>query len=584
MSLNQPNTGLPFINAHTHTFTKEHVPKYMAKQILPWPFYKWFPTIPIVNFIKSYLKRNNDDFGYTGRNKKHLAYQKKKFRTQTPFKILYFVWLTVVWLIFAYYLFELIVPSLKETWIGWLCNFYIDLLNPIMPDLGNLWNSVFLLLFIVIAFKSVRSMLIKYLWSRFQKAIGKEQLELLLRYINIARFTSHSGQAYIFNQLKQQYPAGSKFVILPMDLQYMEAGPVRTPFLEQMKEVIDLKKIKDNQDVCYPFIFVDPRRIKEYGKVFLNLNSDDPDNIILEDCQLKTYIDGGCAGIKIYPALGYYVFDKNLLKLWLYCQQKNIPITTHCSIGPVYYRGKLNDLGKNYDYHPIFNEVYEKNEDTKEKTIGQLRFLELKNKDFQKNFTHPLNYLCLLHEPLLTKVIETFDENGDLKTLFGYKDGKITRNLKNLKINLAHYGSAEMWERFLSKDRYREANAIIQNPKNGLNLKARLESNANLYQFWHYVDWFSIISTMIMQFENVYTDISYTSHDLKYLNLLSEILDNPKIGKRVLFGTDFYVVSNHKTEKQYWIDMQNSLGAIKWNLIAKQNPTEFLKSKLASSL
>ena len=89
---------------------------------------------------------------------------------------------------------------------------------------------------------------------------------------------------------------------------------------------------------------------------------------------------------------------------------------------------------------------------------------------------------------------------------------------------------------------------------------------------------------MMIEFENLYTDVSYTSHDLKYLNLLSEILDNPNIANRVLYGTDFYVVSNHKTEKQYWIDMQNMLGANKWRQIAKLNPTTFLTSKLPGSI
>ena len=164
------------------------------------------------------------------------------------------------------------------------------------------------------------------------------------------------------------------------------------------------KNKQQNKDILLPFVFVDPRRIREHGKSFLNLNTNDPKNIKLEKCQIKDYIDGGCAGIKIYPALGYYPFDVDLLALWLYCQQENIPITTHCSIGPVFYRGDLQDLGEHYDLHPIFDEVYEKEDDQdpegieededvpiisegkeQKEVTGQLRFHELKNKDFQKN-------------------------------------------------------------------------------------------------------------------------------------------------------------------------------------------------------
>ena len=575
---------LPFINAHTHTFTKKHAPKYMAKQVFPWPFYKWLATGYMVDRIKAYLNRNKQEFSFTGRNEKHKAYKKKKFWTQTlGITKLYNSFLTIIWLIFAYYFIKLIFPALEDTWVGWLCCFFIDALYPIMPDLGNPWNSVLLLLFIILIFRNVRRTIKKYVWGRIKKAVGPERLEFLLRYVNIVRFTSNEGQAYIFNSLEQQYPVGTKFVVLPMDMEYMDAGPVEESYPDQMEEVLRLKA--NNTDTCYPFIFIDPRRIEGQSltKEFLNLNTADPDNIVLEKCLVKDYIDGGCAGIKIYPALGYYVFDKNLLPLWLYCQQENIPITTHCSIGPVFYRGKLKNLGNDYDYHPIFEEVYKKDENDVE-TFGKMRFHELKNQHFQKNFTHPLNYLCLLHKPLLNKVVETFDDNGDLKTLFGYENGEIARPLDNLKINLAHYGSSKMWDQFLSQDRYREANAIIKDPENGLDLKGSLDSMAKLYSYWHWVDWFSIISTMIMQFDHLYTDVSYTSHDLNYLGLLSEILDNHNIRDRVLFGTDFYVVSNHKTEKQYWIDMQNALGSDKWERIANRNPTEFLTSFLPGSL
>jgi len=576
------------INAHTHIFTKENTPKYLAKQILPWPFYKWLATGFMLRRIKNYLNRNQNEYSYTGRNKKWKVYKRRKFWTKTPgIMALYNIFLTLVWIVFGYYLLDLIKPLVVDTLLlGWLCEFSSNWLDAIMPNLRNNWNTILLLSIIVLAFKNVRRTLKKYLWAQLKKALGKDKVEFLLRYINIVRFTSKEKQVSVFNDLMQQYPEHSKFVILPMDMEYMDAGPVDESYPEQMTEILRLKK--NHPALAYPFIFVDPRRIAEQDPKtpFLKFNISNPADIQLEDCLVKTYIEGNCAGIKIYPALGYYVFDKELLSLWLYCVQNEIPITTHCSIGPVYYRGKLRDLGKDYDLHPIFKEVYENVEneaEDKEMIIGALRLSELKNKDFQKNFTHPLNYVCLLHKPLLVQLLEHYDDQ-DLYTLFGYNNGDIARDLSQLKINLAHFGSAEQWDKFLSQDRYKEANIILNSPENGLDLKKRVENRAKLYSLWHYVDWFSIISSMMLNFDNVYTDISYTSHDLKYLALLSEILDNPKISKRVLFGTDFYVVSNHKTEKQYWIDMQNTLGTKKWNGIASQNPTEFLTSKLPGSL
>jgi hypothetical protein len=574
----------PIINAHTHIFTKDHTPKFLAKQILPWPFYMWLETGPMLKLIKIYLNRNQHEFSYTGRNKKWKAYKWAKFLTKTPgITTFYNIFLTVVWVIFGYYLLNLIKPLVNDTLLlGWLCEYSSTWLDPIMPNLGNPWNSVGLLLIIILTFRNIRRALWNYIWSQIKKAMGKEKIEFLLRYINIVRFSGKKFQASIFNDLEQQYPKGSKFAILPMDMEFMGADTVKAPYPKQMDEILRLKK--NNQDSAYPFIFVDPRRIEEQDPTvpFLKFKSGNPAALELADCLVKEYVEGKCAGIKIYPALGYYVFDKNLLSLWLYCAQNNVPITTHCSIGPIYYRGLLKDLGDKYDLHPIFKEVYDKDEN-EEEIVKPLRLAELKNKDFQKYFTHPLNYLCLLHKPLLIKVLEHYDDK-ELYDLFGYSDGGISRDLSQLKINLAHYGSAEEWDKFLTQDRYDEANFILNKPEEGLDLVNRIDKLYDFYKLWHYVDWFSIISSMLLNFDNVYTDISYTSHDLKYLSLLSEILDNPKISSRVLFGTDFYVVSNHKTEKQYWIDMQNSLGPNKWGLIANQNPTEFLTSKLPGSL
>ena len=609
MSKKTSNQETAFINTHTHIFTKEHVPKYLAKQMLPNPVYKWFPTIPMVRTIKCYLKLEIDDtegdihlrklwrcfknrnksekdiddeenksyYSYTARAKRHEEYlAKKNGNKDLKKRILNFFISAFIWLIFLLYVSHLILPFTEGTLIGCLCNQYVQLLD-FMPKFST-WNTILLVLVMTLLFKTIREALKRYLIKRIIKAIGKERLDFLLRYINIARFSMSSGQVYIFNQLKQQYPNGSKFVVLPMDMEYMDADAVLNSYPDQMAELIQIKNNPDNKDILLPFIFVDPRRIREHGKSFLNLNTSNPNHIILEDCQVKDYIDNGCIGIKIYPALGYYPFDQDLLPLWLYCQQENIPITTHCSIGPVFYRGNLEDLGENYDLHPIFDEVYKKDKVTKKETIDSLRFDQLKNKDFQKNFTHPLNYLCLLHEPLLIKFLAKEEVKDEIRQLFGFNNGKITRNLSKLKINLAHYGSAPMWQQFLDQDRYSMANEIFKWPNRGLNLQTIHESYGNLYQFWHYVDWFSIITSMMLQFENLYTDVSYTSHDLKYLNLLSEILDKPKVAERVLYGTDFYVVSNHKTEKQYWIDMQNTLGAEKWEKISNSNPKDFLES------
>ena len=48
---------------------------------------------------------------------------------------------------------------------------------------------------------------------------GKQTNEMLRRYLNIGRFAFHKEQKTIFGKLRDQYPKGTGFVILPMDME-----------------------------------------------------------------------------------------------------------------------------------------------------------------------------------------------------------------------------------------------------------------------------------------------------------------------------------------------------------------------------
>ncbi|AWX43614.1 hypothetical protein HME9304_00605 [Flagellimonas maritima] len=570
--------SLGFINSHTHVFTKDHVPEHLARQFVPGPIYKWLKTSKVISKLKKYYEPTEDHYSYTQRNKRWDAYQSKIKIKRNPilrYSVLFIKILS--WLLFVYYFFQLVKPLLFKSIVGKIIyGIILFPLDYILPLIESSWNIFVLLFLIAIAFKFVRKGIWKLLKSRFIKIIGSDRLEYLLRFENLLRYSGYASQGEIFKKLKQQYPPNTQFVVLPMDMEFMEADKVPEPYIKQMDDLMILKS--NNKDVIFPFVFVDPRRIENQTDEdpFFKYDATNPTEIKLEKCHLKTYLDGGACGIKIYPALGYYPFDKNLLPLWLYCAQNEIPITTHCSVGPIFYRGEKK---VEWDRHPIFEEVIQNEKDNQPKKIEKLRLQQIKNKDFQANFTHPLNYTCLLLPKYLKGLLE-LKEYKHLQFLFGYSKNKLERNLSTLKINLAHYGGSENWDVFLSKDREQEANEILNKPNTGLNLASDLLNLANLYRHWHYTDWFSLISSMMIEFENVYTDISYTTHENKYLNLLAEILDHPKVENKVLFGTDFYVVSNQKTEKQYWIDMKNMMGSNKWHSLSYKNPKRFLYHKV----
>lgn len=80
----------------------------------------------------------------------------------------------------------------------------------------------------------------------------------------------------------------------------------------------------------------------------------------------------------------------------------------------------------------------------------------------------------------------------------------------------------------------------------------------------------------MLQKENVYADISYIIHDNEIVPLLKQTLQNPALRKRVLFGTDFYVVRNHKSEKQMLAELMTHLGDHDVDQIARVNPRTYL--------
>ena len=94
---------------------------------------------------------------------------------------------------------------------------------------------------------------------------------------------------------------------------------------------------------------------------------------------------------------------------------------------------------------------------------------------------------------------------------------------------------------------------------------------------WKVVDWYSIICSMMLQHHNVYSDISYILHNAKIYPLLQETLANPKLRKKVLFGTDFYVVRNHKAEKNLLVQSRGNLSTADFNQIARVNPLGYLR-------
>ena len=424
------------------------------------------------------------------------------------------------------------------------------------------WKAIILLAGIVLI-KTVRTIVKLLLFAAFgflKIVMGTANIQLLKRYYNIALLSKDRSQRFIFSVLRKSYPAQSSFIVLPMDMDYIKAGKPRFNYLQQLQGLIALKQHPEHGPVLKPFVFADPRRMEEQPGYY--------------DTMIDCLENRGFSGIKIYPALGYYPFDKNLLELFLYASQKGVPVLTHCIRGVIFYRGIKK---KEWDHHPVFTETW-KGE------VKPMRLKQFKNIDFTVNFTHPLNYLCLLDPSFLKMVLFDLKE-GDALTnklygLYGFTKGEnaaasiLIKDLRGLKLCFGHFGGEDEWEKYIEADRNNYDNKFIQSP-----LYYQAFENPTLAAAWKQETWYSIIRSIIMnpEYPNVYADISFILYDEKIISLLKSSLQVPHLKDRILYGTDFYVVRQKGTDKKFWTDILARLTAEEINQIARLNPAGFVK-------
>ena len=634
------------INAHTHAFTSRFVPPYLAKTIIPWPFFYLIHTRWIVGLAKKYYRYKHSlqfpDIKNSDKGWDAIYARRRSKRSKTlfdfnlkarpylyiPFRII-LVWLSLV---AALYVVECL------SWIFGLDHDISSNINAIKEWLGSYrlffelptWLKVVWVLTVLIFFSWSRRtiwFLVKKLFPFFSSILSPKGMELLQRYILMGRFSFYGSQQKVAERALDQLPPNSQIVILPMDMEYMGAGKskmtkdmlsseqenikagwttldYKNTFMYQMRELWDFvesKRRSNEPNAYHPFLFLDPRRIAEEGYNFFDYTVING-RMLLKECFVKTYMeDRNFSGFKIYPALGYYPFDEDLLPIWRYASENNIPIMTHCVIGVIYYRGKKQ---KDWNFHPVFKQFYK---DKRSNDPEPMVLPQVKAVDIQFNFTHPLNYLCLLEEPFLRAVVSGAS-NDSVRTLFRFTDDEtpLGITLENLKVCLAHYGGEEEWTKYLESDRDVYSRSIVKRPHEGINFmfnSKRQFSWSKINSLWHNTDWYSLISSLLMQYENMYADLSYIISKPSIYPLLKETLrkgpkfkeqfkkytlepsENKKashmqgrnrLRSHILFGTDFYVVRNHNSDKDLFVETRAALDEESFDLIARENTHNYL--------
>lgn len=332
---------------------------------------------------------------------------------------------------------------------------------------------------------------------------------VLVRLARMLAIINKEKQEEIFNEMRGYYPEKCRFVLLSMDMEHMAAGKPAVSFRDQLNELADLKQ--KYRETIYPFIHADPRNpeVTQMVKYFIT--------------------EKGFSGIKLYPALGYYPFDHRLFDVYRFALEKNLPVISHCSKGPVYYRGNYTEAMKQ---HPITG----------------LRFTERSCSQLSWHFTDPKNFGYLMDRVELQKYLDRNGLGGEASDFSG------------LKVSMGHFGGD------------REINNYLEKPWDFINNRS-YDDNDN---------WFSTILDLIRKYDNFYADISYTWEDPSFNSLLKVILEESratqemKIFRRILYGTDYFLVTREMRERQYALTIRAFLGEENFRQIALTNPEEFL--------
>ncbi|MGE0569407.1 MAG: hypothetical protein AB7O73_15815, partial [Bacteroidia bacterium] len=259
------------------------------------------------------------------------------------------------------------------------------------------------------------------------------------------------------------------------------------------------------------------------------------------------------SGIKIYPALGYFPFDIRLKEIYEYALEKEIPILTHCIRGTVYFRGNKGVAFNNEKYHPFRK--------------CQIPLYGRKPKDFTLNFTHPLNYECLLNQEVLSDIW-----------------GMTAPDFRKLELCLGHYGGDDEWVKYLT-DPWLPSSYTTNKSWTPLKLNGPWfhEHKSNNFNQKKPYSWFSICNELMFKYENVYSDISYIISNPEVYPMIKMLLTTgyyKDIKHKILFGTDYFVVSKEGSDRELSIKLRAFIGEDLYKTIAHDNPSKFLRNSL----
>ncbi len=377
----------------------------------------------------------------------------------------------------------------------------------------------------IIDYKRTRS-LIDWL-AKFGKSKKGEERSKISKYISFLEVGTSREQIDIFRdalEVGQKFDTESRMIGLSLNMDHMDdTGQPPKNFNTQLRELKRIKKYYP--DHFFPFVCVDPRA--RSGQMMVNWIKKFFENGLRSKDSKQVY--PFFAGIKMYPALGFFPFDPRLDQLYAYAEKNGIPIMTHCTrVGSQYIGARIESLipkkaemlgpeaGTSDEFDQVKKEIHDRID--RYYAMGWVKNSDIGDNDKACDlFGHPQNYV-----PVMLKY-------------------------PKLKICLAHMGGddqmllQQMKEEEIRRMKRKKRESIIE--------------ELEIIKTDHY-NWASLVKDLMKRHPNMYTDISYTLGALgneKVKKEIAEWLDTKDqkekpLGDRVLFGTDFYMTEREARE------------------------------------
>jgi len=211
------DTKPPIINCHSHIFTGDHVPPWLARTFLPWPFYFLLPVSLVVAFLRWWFKEKGPNEFFYGPVYKRIVgalYKTRMFVARNfvlnILSILLGVFVTLNVFFFFYHIISCI-PGVSTKDGGWISRAE-GFLKKFTHDQCETQYCVdaFIYAAAAVVFLNGEGTLsflsLKQLWKFMGMLPGRKTIDLVKRYVLIGRFSRYKGQGGLFRKLKGQYP------------------------------------------------------------------------------------------------------------------------------------------------------------------------------------------------------------------------------------------------------------------------------------------------------------------------------------------------------------------------------------------